>query len=516
MSDNELEKETSTNISQTGEITPTIEEEIEVDNNIKGEVKNLLRPEFLRLVIDNKNTVILNATVKSYDPHNVANALEELNDEEIVFFFKTVDPDISAEIFTLIDQDHKERVVQAFSSKELQELVDEMQTDNLVDFVDELPTNLVTKVLKAASPGSRSQINVYLKFKDDSAGTIMTPEYLSLRDTATVQDAIDKIRKIGKDMETVWEIFIVDSTRRLVGTITLDKLLESDNHDILRSIMKDDFVSVQADTDQEVVIKAFRQYDISVLPVTNKENRMLGIITFDDVIDIANEENTEDIQLTSAVLPTETPYLNRSLFQVVKSYAIWLLILVFLDTFISMTLSYLQQPLNVAPILVAFLSAIMGTNSNAADQTGTVIIREIALGNVTPKNYWKVVKKEVISALITGSILAVFSFGWTMMELNTGLVTLGEEGNLNQQLINTYYGGNSQAYFASIAAVLSLTLIIVIVIAKWLGVSIPLLAKKLHLDPAVMSQPVISTILDIVSIVVYLLVSVVVVRGVSL
>lgn len=514
MNENELNKETST--TQTIEINPIIEEEIEVDNNIKGEVKNLLKPEFLRAVINNKNTVVLNATVKTYNPHNVANALEDLNDEEIVFFFKTVNPDISAEIFTLIDQDHKERVVQAFSSKELQELVDEMQTDNLVDFVDELPANLVTKVLRAASPGSRSQINVYLKFKDDSAGTLMTPEYLSLRDTATVKDAIEKIRKFGKDMETVWEIFIIDSTRRLVGTITLDKLLEADEDDILRSIMKADFISVCSDIDQEEVIKAFRQYDISVLPVTNKEKRMLGIITFDDVIDIANEENTEDIQLTSAVLPTETPYLDRSLFQVVKSYAIWLLILVFLDTFISMTLSYLQQPLNVVPILIAFLSAIMATNSNAADQTGTVIIREIALGNVTTKNYWKVVRKEVCSALITGGILAIFSFGWTMMELNTKLVSLGGENNLNQQLINNYYGGNTQAFFASIAAVLSLTLIIVIIIAKWLGVSIPLLAKKLHIDPAVMSQPVISTILDIVSIVVYLLVSVVVIRGVSL
>lgn len=501
--------------TQTIEINKPIEE-IEVDSKIKGAVKNLLKPEFLKAVIDNKNTAVLNATVKSYDPHNVANALEELSDEEIVFFFRAVVPDISAEIFTLIDQKHKNRVVQAFSSKELQDLVDEMQTDNLVDFVDELPANLVTKVLRAASPGSRSQINVYLKFKDDTAGTLMTPEYLSVRDTATVKEAIEKIRRFGKDMETVWEIFIIDATRRLVGTLTLDKLLEADSSDILRSIMKDDFVSVSSDTDQEIVVKAFRQYDISVLPVTNKEQRMLGIITFDDVIDIANAEDTEDIQLTSQVIPTDRPYLDRSIFQVVKSYAIWLLILVFLDTFISMTLSYLQKPLNVVPLLIAFLPAIMGTNSNSADQTCTVIIREIALGNVTPKNYWKVVKKEVTSALITGLILAVFSFGWTMLELNTKLVTLGGENNLNQQMIDRFYGGNTQLFFAAIAAVLSLTLIIVIIIAKWLGVTIPLLAKRFKLDPAVMSGPLLSTILDIVSIIVYLLVSVTIVNGLTL
>lgn len=514
MNENENRTDSLEN-TQTIEINKPIEE-IEVDSKIKGAVKNLLKPEFLKAVIDNKNTAVLNATVKSYDPHNVANALEELSDEEIVFFFRAVVPDISAEIFTLIDQKHKNRVVQAFSSKELQDLVDEMQTDNLVDFVDELPANLVTKVLRAASPGSRSQINVYLKFKDDTAGTLMTPEYLSVRDTATVKEAIEKIRRFGKDMETVWEIFIIDATRRLVGTITLDKLLEADSSDILRSIMKDDFVSVSCDTDQEIVVKAFRQYDISVLPVTNKEQRMLGIITFDDVIDIANAEDTEDIQLTSQVIPTDKPYLDRSIFQVVKSYAIWLLILVFLDTFISMTLSYLQKPLNVVPLLIAFLPAIMGTNSNSADQTCTVIIREIALGNVTPKNYWKVVKKEVTSALITGLILAVFSFGWTMLELNTKLVTLGGENNLNQQMIDRFYGGNTQLFFAAIAAVLSITLIIVIVIAKWLGVTIPLLAKRFKLDPAVMSGPLLSTILDIVSIIVYLLVSVTVVNGLTL
>ena len=514
MNENENRTDGLENI-QTIEINKPIEE-IEVDSKIKGAVKNLLKPEFLKAVIDNKNTAVLNATVKSYDPHNVANALEELSDEEIVFFFRAVVPDISAEIFTLIDQKHKNRVVQAFSSKELQDLVDEMQTDNLVDFVDELPANLVTKVLRAASPGSRSQINVYLKFKDDTAGTLMTPEYLSVRDTATVKEAIEKIRRFGKDMETVWEIFIIDATRRLVGTLTLDKLLEADSSDILRSIMKDDFVSVSSDTDQEIVVKAFRQYDISVLPVTNKEQRMLGIITFDDVIDIANAEDTEDIQLTSQVIPTDRPYLDRSIFQVVKSYAIWLLILVFLDTFISMTLSYLQKPLNVVPLLIAFLPAIMGTNSNSADQTCTVIIREIALGNVTPKNYWKVVKKEVTSALITGLILAVFSFGWTMLELNTKLVTLGGENNLNQQMIDRFYGGNTQLFFAAIATVLSLTLIIVIIIAKWLGVTIPLLAKRFKLDPAVMSGPLLSTILDIVSIIVYLLVSVTVVNGLTL
>lgn len=487
-------------------------EEIKPDREEKAGVNNRLSADFLRLVIRNRNTAVLNATVESYDPHNVALALEQCDPEDMVFFFRSVKSDNSAEVFSLLDQDDKERVVTAFSSNELQSLVDEMGTDDLVDFVDELPSNLVDKVLKATSAVDRSIVNNYLKFKDDSAGTLMTPEYLSVQDTSTVEEAIQKIRMFGKDKETVWEIFVVDNKRKLVGTITLDKLVEANSSDTMASIMKDDFVSVLASTDQEIVISAFRKYDISVLPVTNNEMRMLGIITFDDVIDVADEENTEDIQLTANVLPSEIPYLKRSVFNIFKSYTIWLLILLFLDTFISMTVSYLEAPLNTVPLLIAFLTAVMGTNSNAADQTGTVIIREIALGNVTPKNYWKVVWKEIKSGFCTGAILAVFSFGWTLMELFTGLVSLS---NNDVSVVTNLYSGNYALFYVSIAAVISLTFLVAIIIAKWLGVTIPLLAKKFGIDPAVMSQPLISTILDVVSIIIYLLIAVAVMKGVG-
>ncbi|MFA6829665.1 MAG: magnesium transporter [Bacilli bacterium] len=492
------------------EIPSSEVEEIRPDPSQKAKISHPLNPEFLRTVIKNHNTNVLNTMVNDYDPHNVSQALERLDPEDMLFFFKAVKTDLSAEVFTLLDQDNKERVVEAFSSEEFQAIVDEMQTDDLVDFVDELPANLVNKVLKNTPKDDKDRINAYLKFKDDSAGTIMTPEYLSVKDTSTVKEAISKIREVGKGLETIWAIFVVDSTRRLVGTVRLDNLLESDDNDIMKSVMSDDFVSVSSSTDQEAVIKAFRKYDISVLPVTNEEDRMLGIITFDDVIDVANTENTEDIQLSAGVIPSETPYLKKSIGQMIKSYAIWLVALLFLDTFICMTLSYLEAPLAMIPLLIAFLTAVMGTNSNAADQTTTVIIREIALGNVSKKNYWTVIWKETKSALITGGILAIFSFGWTMLELKTGIVSL--VGN-DELVVSQFFGGNADLFYLTVSGVISLSFMVVIVIAKLLGVNIPLLARALHIDPAVMSQPMISTILDIVSIVIYLGISMLLFSG---
>jgi magnesium transporter len=485
-------------------------EEIRPDNSQKGKINHPLSTDFLKEIIHNRDTKLLNVTVDTYDPHNIVTALESLEPEDLLFFFKAVNPDDSAPVFTLLDQDNKEKVVEAFTSEELQAIVDPMETDNLVDFVDELPANLVSKVLKATPVKDRERVYTYLKFKDDSAGTLMTPEYLSVKETDTVADAIAKIRKEGQPLETVWAIFVVDETRRLVGTIRLDKLLESDETDILRSVMTDDFISVRISTDQEDVIKAFKKYDISVMAVTNENQRMLGIITFDDVIDVVNSENTEDSQLTAGVLPSEKPYLKRSVGEMVKNYSVWLVILLFLDTFISMTLSYLQEPLNTIPLLIAFLTAVMGTNSNAADQTTTVIIREIALGNVSGKNYGKVLWKETKSSLITGGILAVFSFGWTLLELYSKIITVTSQ---DSTVISTYFGGSMDAFYITVSSVIAITFLVAILIAKWLGVTIPLLAKACHIDPAVMSQPLISTILDIVSIVLYLAISLLLFHG---
>lgn len=486
--------------------------EIRPDSSLKGRVNHPIAPETLEAIIANRDTRLLNLTVQSYDPINIANALEKLEPQDILFFFKSVDSDDSAEVFTALTKENKEKVVKAFSDKELHDIIDPMQMDNLVDFVDELPANLTNKVLQAAEPDDRKRLYAYLKFKEDSAGTIMTPEFLYVKDTNSVEECLAEIRAHGQDKETVWMIFVVDSTRTLVGTVTLATLLESDPTDIVKSVMNDDYVYVSADTDEEAVLRAFRKYDISVMPVTNKERRILGIITFDDVMDVAATENTEDIQLSAAVIPSETPYLKRSIPNLVKSYSVWLVFLLFLDTFTSMILSYMDAPLAIFPILIAFLTPTMSANSNSADQTTTVIIREIALGNISSKNYWKVVWKETKTALLTGLMLALFLFTWTEVELNSGIIQLSPTDN---SALASLYENNRSLFFLSVSLVSSLTALVSTVVAKFLGVSVPVLAKKIHIDPAVISQPMISTVLDIVSIAIYFCFSALIMKGIG-
>lgn len=503
----DLEEKKNPEISP--EETQENQKPIEVDAQDGGKVNHPLSPETLKTIIETHNTAILNVTVESYDPVNVAKALEKLSPEDLLFFFKGVKSDASAEVFTYLSQESKEKVVQAFTSSELHSIVDSMATDDLVDFVDELPANLINKVLKAASPEDKQRINTYLNFKDDSAGTLMTPEYLQVKESESVKAAIHKIRKIGKDLETIWEIFVVDKTRKLVGTITLDKLLEEDENLPVKDVMNNDFVSVNVNTDQEIVLQAFRKYDVSVIPVTNKDQRMLGIITFDDVMDVANSEYTEDIQISSAVKPIETPYLKTKVFTLVKNYGIWLTILLALDTFTSMAMSYLSAPLASIPILTSFLPTIMGTNGNASDQTATITVRELALGNITPKNYFKVAFKELRAGFITALVLAVFAFGWMLVELYSGMVRTSSD----MDIWNEWYGGNRNLFYISIAALVSLTFLVTTTLAKVLGVTLPVLAKLVHVDPAVMSQPIISTILDILSIVFYYLFALLIMKG---
>lgn len=484
-------------------------EEIEADDSI-ALVKEKITSDEIEALIKDRDVTSLREKASSLDPHNIADALSFLNGEDMLFFFKVIPSDDSAEVFTLLSQENKERLLKAFSDDDIQRIFDEMSTDNIVDFLDDLPANLVNKVLVNTSLEDRDRIKTYLKFKEDSAGTLMTPEYLSVKDDETVESTIKKIREKGRDMETIWRIYVIDDTRKLIGETRLDTLLESDENDLIRSIMDVGPNSVTIDTDQEIVIQAFRKYDISVLPVTDNNNRLVGIITFDDVMDAAEEETTEDVQLTAAVVPSDVPYVKNSVLKLVKSYAPWIIFLLVLNTFTSMVLSYLNTPLAILPILTAFLTSVMGTNGNASDQTCTVIIRELALGNITTKNYWKTVFKEFKASVVTSACVAIFSFCWVLIELYSGLISLtaADDG-----IIATYYAGNQNVLFVSVAAVIALTFFISIVIAKFLGVSLPVLAKKIHLDPAVMSQPVISNILDIISICIYYVFAVLIIKG---
>ena len=485
-------------------------EEVKLDSSLKAKVNREISKETMDTILASRNTRLLNTMAETYEPYNIASALSSVDQEGLLFFFKSVNPDNSADIFAELDQDQKEEVVKAFTSKELYQLVEELEIDDLVDFVDELPSNLISKVLKATSKEEREQINYILKFEEDSAGRLMNPEFLYVEESLTVKEVIQKIKKEGQDKETVWKTFVVDNTRKLVGTINLDKLLISDEKEIIKDVMDLDVVSVTTSTSALDIVKVFKKYDISILPVTNSQKRVLGLITYDDLIDLVQEQNTDDILHTAQTMSDTTPYLKRSIFNLVKSYAIWLVILLVLDTFIAMVLSNFDQPLHAIPLLVAFLTPLMASNSNAADQTATVIIRELALGNITPKEYFKLSYKELKTAAITGIMLGLFSFTWILFELYTGIV----KADISDiAIINNSYFGNKNIFYLSLAGLNGLAAFISVIFAKLLGVSIPLLAKKIKLDPAVMSQPVISTILDIISIIIYFLLAQLIMKG---
>ena len=466
--------------------------EFKVDSSMKTKINKKISSELLNTIIDMKNSTVLNSFVDSYHPSNIAEALEELSEEKLLFFFKTVDSDDSAEIFTLLSQEKKEEVVSAFSNEDLQRIVIEMQLDNLVDFVDVLPSNLVSKVLKATNKDNRNEISKYLNFKEDSAGTIMTSEYLEIEEDKTIKECIKKIREVGKEKETIWKIFAVDRTRVLVGTVTLDVLLENDEYKLIKDVMNKEIVSVYTNTDEEDVLRIFRKYDISILPVINSQGRILGIITFDDVIDVASEENTEDIQLQAHIIPTNKPYLKVSCLSLFKSYAIWIALMLFLDTFISIALSYLQTPLLMIPILLTILPSIMGTSGNSADQTATVTIRELAINDLSGKKYRKFFIKELKASVLTGLIISSVAFLWIFMEIKTGII-----GDKNLDMKTVLY----------ICLSASLTFFFCIVLGKTIGTLIPKLAKKIHIDPAMITSPVVSTMIDIISICAFVLIS---------
>lgn len=485
------------------------EETLKVDKDLRPVFHHPEDPLNVHKAIEGKDAGRLRLLVKDFDSHTLASLLEEETDEGLVFFFRAVPSDDSAEVFTLLSHEAKKRLIEAFSTDAIQDLLEGMSTDNVVDFVDDLPANLVHKVLRSANKEDRDRINSYLRFKADSAGSLMTSEYLSFRKDDLVREAIEKIRQVGKEMETIWFSFVTDEQRHLVGTLRLDHLLEADQEQSLSEVMEQDYPKVEVDTDKEEVVHAFRRYDISVMPVTNTTGRIVGIITFDDVIDAANEEISEDIAIQSAVTPSEKPYSKRSVFGLVKGYVVWIVVLLMLNTFTSSTLSYLQSTLNAIPLLLAFVPTIMGTNGNASDQTCTVVTRELALGHITHKNYFKTIFKEFKASLLTALFMAVVSFLWVLVELYSGIITLTDA---DQGIIQGSYGSRD-GLFLSVAGLIGLTFLVVIVIAKWLGATLPMIAKWIHIDPAVMSQPLISNVLDIISICVYVFLANLIMQG---
>ena len=448
-------------------------------------------------LIAKKDFTSLRSLVEDHSPIVVADAIKLMDYDQaedkrdVILLFKTIQNEYTAEIFSYLDQDQQQTIVEAFSEADIQNLIRDMSTDDLIDFVEELPSNLVSKVLQATDKENRGNINRFLNYNDDSAGSIMTSEYVEIKKTATAKEALDKIKSIGKGAETVATTFVVDESRKLIGTLSLEELVFAKDDTPITEIMNTDYTEVYTNTDQEEVARIFKKYDIPVLPVVNTEGRLLGIITFDDVMDVIEEENTEDLQKMAAITPVDTPYLKTGVFKLAKSRVVWLLVLMLSATLTGLLLNNFESLLMVVPVLTVFVPMLMDTSGNAGNQTTTVVTRALALGEVKLSDYPKVLWKEFRVALITGLFISAFNFAWIFIELKTGIIdATGGATNYPEWLL---------------ALLVSLTMYLIIVMAKTLGSSLPMLAKLIHLDPALMAGPLITTILDVSSLAVYFL-----------
>jgi len=438
-------------------------------------------------LIDNKNVVELRKIFETIDIIDIAEVCGEMEVSKLLFIFKTVKSEYTAELFTYLSEEQQENLIKTFSDKQLAELLNNSYTDDIVDFLEDMPANLVTRVLSATSKDARLDINKLLNYKEDTAGSIMTTEYVEIPLDYTVKEALKKIKKVGQDAETIYSTFVIDKKRNLVGVLYLEDLVLANDDDKVEDIMNKEFKTANVNQDQEDVAQTFKRYDITSLPVLNNEKRLIGIITIDDVMDVIEKETNEDIAIQAGMTPLETEYLKTGVFTLAKKRVTWLLLLMISATFTSMIISKFENALTSVAVLSAFIPMFMDTGGNSGGQTTSLITRSLATREVTTKDYGKVIWKEFRVALITGFAVSVCNFLWILFELTVGLVSNSSPDVSNWQ----------------IALLVSLTLFCTIIIAKCLGASLPMFAQKIKLDPALMSGPIVTTIVDATSLVIY-------------
>lgn len=405
------------------------------------------------------------------EPADIAIFLGEAGDKLLPILFRILPKELAAETFVEMDSDEQELLINAFSDRELKDVLDELFVDDAVDIIEEMPANVVKRILKHTDTETRNSINRILKYPKDSAGSIMTTEYVTLRANMTVSESFEKIRRTGVDKETIYTCYVTDSDRHLVGLVSVRDLLLSPSNTPIEVIMEQNIISVETLDDREYAAQMFDKYDFISLPVVDKEYRLVGIVTFDDAIDVIQEEATEDIQKMGAILPSDESYFKTPAWKHAKNRIMWLLFLMLSATVTGAIIQKYENAFTSIPILVSFIPMITGTGGNCGSQSSTMIIRGLALNEISPKDIAKVMLKELSIALLCGTILAV----------------------VNGVRIYIMYKGQNPMY---LSVVTGLSLIGTAVIAKMLGGTLPILAKMCKLDPALMASPLITTIVD--------------------
>ena len=464
------------------------------------ENKELLKEQVIT-AIQTRNAAALKEVFETVPNIDIAEALEDVEDPAMLLYvFRVVDNEYSADFFAELTTEQQELIIKTFSDKELINLISDSYADDIADTIQEMPANLVNRVLKACPKDLRNDVNRLLNYKDNTAGSIMTTEYIEMKEDVTVKEAINTIRRIGKDAETVYTIFVRDSRRTLTGTVDLDDLIFAKEDEVLSDIMNRDFVSCNVNDDQEDVAKMFKRYDLTAMAVVNNENKIVGIITIDDVVDIMEEEVSEDIAHMAAITDMSDPYLETPTFKLVLKCFPWILALMVLQVFTTMILSGFESEIGKFAILAVFTPLIMDAGGNSGGQTTTMIVRSLSLDEFSGRDYGRVIWKEIRVAAIIGAIVSTFAFGWLMFEMSVGIVKVDSiAAALNNGLTLV------QAE-CLIAALVGGTLFVTMIISRLVGCSLPFLAKLIKLDPAVMCGPITTTMVDIISLVTYFLI----------
>ena len=432
--------------------------------------------EVLEELLKTKQYTTLRQSMEDMNCADVASCIEELEEDEMMRVFRIMPKDMAADVFSYLETDTQQFIITRMSDKDAAGIIDNLMADDATDLLEEMPANIVKKLLKNASAETRRDINHLLQYPEDSAGSIMTVEYVDLKESMTVEDAISRIRERGVDSETINICYVIDANRKLLGTVALRYLLISPLDAIIGEMMHENVIYLNTLMDQEEVARTFQKYDFTAMPVVDNEERLVGIITVDDVVDIMEEEATEDMEKMAAIIPSDKPYLKTNIFETWRQRMPWLLLLMVSATFTGAIITKFEDSLAKMAILVAYIPMLMDTGGNAGGQASVTIIRGLSLNEIEYRDVIKVIWKEVRVAVLCGLTLAIANFVKLML---------------------------FDKLPVSVALVVCLTLICAVLAAKFIGCTLPILAKRLGFDPAVMASPFITTLVDIISLVVY-------------
>ncbi len=452
--------------------------------NMDFEAMHEKQSDELMELLDSKRMKELQVRLEDMNEFDVAEFLSEIDDSRMPMVFRLLSKETAADVFANFEAPEQEQIINSITDSELSAIIEELYVDDAVDMMEELPANVVKRVMRTATPDTRNLINQYLNYPENSAGSIMTAEFVDLKKYMNVREAIARIRRIGEDKETIYICFVTSADRKLEGVVSVKDLLLTDDDTVIEDIMDTNVIFAMTHDDQEEVSEKISDYDLMAIPVVDKEGRLVGIVTVDDVIDVMEQETTEDFEIMAAMTPSDKPYSRTGALEMWKNRVPWLLFLMISATFTTMILNNFENALAAQAVLIGFIPIIMGTGGNSGAQASTAVIRSISLGDTEPNDVVRVMWKELRVAILCGLTLAIVNFGKML-------------------LIDNLLLGNPDVDY-SIAAVVSLAIVFTVMFAKAVGSFLPMLAEKIGLDPAVVATPLITTISDAVSLLIYL------------